>query len=509
MLEALRSHDGPAPEDAQRSLVSQLVAGFFSMVRRIPRELWLRRSMRLRIVVSFTVLSLCASALAGLVAVIDGRSRVDAETKTPLQLAARYIRETIQRSETEGQPPAALLRKLAAQLKHLRHATVTVLDVAGNVVSVQTEAPLNETFKEQTAPAWFASLVGSATEHRRIEITAAGKEVGSVLLEGNATEELNEVWNEFAKMGLVWLTSNAALMLVFYIALGRVLSPLIMLSRGMLALEHGHFMVKLDRPNLPELDPIVDRFNNLASALHAAKAENGILYGELISVQEEERKQIASELHDEAGPCLFGITTTTAAIEAGLSQFPASQQKIDQYLSEIGVIAQRLRDINRQIIKRLRPMALGQATIGELVTELISDFRRRYPDVQFQLTLDGLARSYGNLTDLTVYRCIQEGITNALKHGCATGVSIKLAETRSSAASTPTKVLFLAVSDSGKGIPPANAVGFGLTVMRERVQSLGGSWALSADRPSGATITASIPLPGLQPTAHFNEGMSS
>ena len=70
---------------------------------------------------------------------------------------------------------------------------------------------------------------------------------------------------------------------------------------------------------------IAQRFNTLAEALEKARAENSRLYRNFIAVQEDERRQVANELHDEAGPCLFGITANVSSIERLAGQAPEAQ----------------------------------------------------------------------------------------------------------------------------------------------------------------------------------------
>jgi two-component system, NarL family, sensor histidine kinase UhpB len=106
-----------------------------------------------------------------------------------------------------------------------------------------------------------------------------------------------------------------------------------------------------------------------------------------------------------------------------------------------------------------------------------------------------VARSYGNLIDLTIYRCVQEGITNALKHGQAASVVLQIIESRATGGDAPANAITLSISDTGNGVASSATTGFGLAFMRERIQSLGGSWILSANRPSGTTITVTVPLP--------------
>ncbi len=470
-------------------------------LRRLALLLWYGRPVRARILIALVVLSAAISVLGGAATLFGIRNRIEAEFKSPTALAEQYVIQTNRRFAADEQLVSTLPMTLALQLKHIRHLKVRVLDAAGTAVELppQAEEPFQPS--RSAVPGWFAALAGNVSETREIALTAGNRRIGTVLLESNASDELAEVWEEAQHQAFVWLIANALMIGIFYLVLGHILRPLVTVSRGMADLGKGHYRVYIDPPRVPELDAIVNSFNSLASTLGAAREENAWLYGELITVQEEERSQIASELHDEAGPCLFGITTTAAAIEVRLSRIQHEQTgEILRQLAEIGIIAKRLKVMNRQIMKRLRPMALGQITIRELISDLVADFERRYPDVRFLIEFGVEARSYGELVDLTIYRCIQEGIVNALKHGKPRCVSIELNETAQSPGGAQT-ALALVLRDDGQGIASASTVGFGLAMIRKRVQSLGGEWELSENWPSGVVITAIVPLsaPNLSP----------
>jgi len=116
----------------------------------------------------------------------------------------------------------------------------------------------------------------------------------------------------------------------------RVLDPLASLSKGMLRLEDGHYATRLQAPKVKELAVITNRFNTLAESLDVAREENSGLYRQLISVQEEERREIANELHDEAGPCLFGITANASSIQTIADQ--TQGQRSDEIRHRVGEI---------------------------------------------------------------------------------------------------------------------------------------------------------------------------
>src|SRR5438128_2746327 len=100
----------------------------------------------------------------------------------------------------------------------------------------------------------------------------------------------------------------------------------------------------------------------------------------------------------------------------------------------------------------------------------------RHPQIDFSVCADNLMRSYGDSIDLTIYRCLQESLTNVVRHAQAKHVTIELGEamTESNASANSTSQLALTVRDDGRGIDPAAAPGFGLRGIQERVQALRG-----------------------------------
>jgi two-component system, NarL family, sensor histidine kinase UhpB len=232
--------------------------------------------------------------------------------------------------------------------------------------------------------------------------------------------------------------------------------------------------------------------------LKHVRGENSGLYRQLISVQEEERREIANELHDEAGPCLFGITANASSIQTIADQRSgARNSEIVHRVGEILAIVERLKLMNRALLKKLRPGSHGRVGLAELINELIAGFERRHPGTHILYSAGRLAKSYGEAIDLTLYRCIQEGITNAIRHGKASNLTIDLVEEaghRRDGAKRQRAALRLTLSDDGKGIDPATPKGFGLTTMSERVKSLDGSCVIESEREKGTTIRVEIPV---------------
>jgi two-component system sensor histidine kinase UhpB len=125
--------------------------------------------------------------------------------------------------------------------------------------------------------------------------------------------------------------------------------------------------------------------------------------------------------------------------------------------------------------------------------DLLSELQRRYPEVDITPSLRTRGVQYGEAIDLTIYRCIQEGVTNAIRHGKADTVRVDLFEKRGPRTGDAAKpTLQLLIQHDSRVILPNTQLGFGLTAMRERVQALGGSCAIQSAPSQGAIVRVII-----------------
>ena len=288
--------------------------------------------------------------------------------------------------------------------------------------------------------------------------------------------------------GIVALVVNVAMIGILYVLFGRVLDPLGVLATGLSDLERQSYNVRLTRPPARELAAIADRFNALALALETVRAENLQLNRRLITVQDDERRRTALELHDEVGPCLFGLRANASSIASAAGKLPdQARQNVADRLRDILAIIEHLQTINRSMLDRLRPMALGHVPLEELLDQLVRERSRQYPGISFSFTAANILPSYGDSIDLTVYRCMQESLTNAIRHAQAKHVSVELSHAEAEAR------LDLTVRDDGCGMPPGIAPGFGIRGMRERVEGLGGRHSVDSEADRGTTVHIAIP----------------
>jgi two-component system sensor histidine kinase UhpB len=428
-----------------------------------------------------------------------------------MDLAQGFVAATVRNLAIEGKLDE-LDKQLPQQLKHLRHVRILYLDRYGHFTELAPEPRENWLALSEQAPGWFAYLVRPRLTGPAIRVVS-NRGMNPIIIVAEPADEIAEAWDDFSAFVIVWLVLEALILVMLYLVLGKVLRPLASLSRGMANLEGGDYATRLQVPKVQELAVITSHFNKLASALDVAQQENSDLYRQLISVQESERRQIANELHDEAGPCLFGITANASSIKTLVDQ-PSKRAagEIARRVGEILSISERLKQLNRSIIKRLRPGPLGQVQLSDLLDELISSLQRSHPETEITATLGPLGKSYGEPFDLTVYRCIQEGITNAIRHGHAAHILIDLRETGEGASAagqpdrarrkpvtepgaklSPQSVLRLSLRDDGAGMDPATPKGFGLNTMQERVLSLDGCFEIESSS-AGTVLRIELPV---------------
>jgi len=158
-------------------------------------------------------------------------------------------------------------------------------------------------------------------------------------------------------------------------------------------------------------------------------------------------------------------------------------------------IIEHLQSINRSMLNRLRPMALGHVPLHDILSELVQERARQLPQVDFAFSADKLPPSYGDSIDLTIYRCVQESLTNVVRHAHADHVDVELRKV--DAADSPMgggPQLRLTVRDDGCGIDPAMPLGFGIRGMQERVHGLGGSYTVESAGGRGTCVRIAIPI---------------
>jgi two-component system sensor histidine kinase UhpB len=466
-----------------------------SRLSRFIDACWYGRSVRAQLLLTVILIELVAALIAGGVTIIKARTSTRIEIDASMNLAEVLVRETINLMPQDT-PGDRFLASLPLQQRFARHVRITVRDAAGDAVTtrpMQASEDIN-VHGRAPAPAWFASLISPPIARRELPVVVKGQRLGSVLIAGEPADEIAEVWENLTALATVAMLVNLVMIGILYLLFGRVLGPLTALGAGLLDLERRSFGVRLPRPKARELAAITDRFNALAGALEATRAENAALYQRLITAQDDERRNTARELHDEVGPSLFGLKANAGSLTTAAAALPDAPARaaVEERARDILAIVEHLQAVNRSLLTRLRPMALGHVPLTDVLADMIRERARQSPQIAFPFAPGGLRPSYGDAIDLTIYRCVQESLTNAVRHAQADNIRVTLDET---GADPSTARVELAIEDDGRGIDPQTPAGFGLRGMQERVRALGGECALEAAAGGGTRVRVVIPLP--------------
>jgi two-component system sensor histidine kinase UhpB len=227
------------------------------------------------------------------------------------------------------------------------------------------------------------------------------------------------------------------------------------------------------------------------STLVGVLAENRRLAQEHLRIQEVERKHLARELHDQLGQYLNVIKLDAVSIcERG-----ADRQLALESARSIVHTVDHLHGAVSEMIGRLRPVGLDELGLVAAVEHCIDQWRARLPQTRFVFAVNGDFNALSEPLTLTLYRLVQEALTNIYKHADAHQAQILLE--RLGASRGQAEELRLAVADDGRGMDvSARNTRFGLSGMRERVELAGGRFILETAPGCGLKFEARLPSAG-------------
>lgn len=413
----------------------------------------------------------------------DIRAEVDSTTVLALHLLdAEVLHYTSDYgwASTNSQDKVSIFR--LQSLDNIRHLRIEFFDAFGRLRDSNRRPVAGE---KHLPPAWFEKLMNQISPtlkatHRSIIVN--NRVLGELVVTPDPSYEIAEIWHDTYGMLSLGLLFFLIVNGVVYWAVGSALRPLNKILAALMELEHGRLSVRLPLFSLPELSNISSKFNTMAQTLENSISSNHRLTQQIIGLQEEERKNIAQDLHDEIGQHLTAINIDASAILRAKDIGDAHDSAM-----AISAVVMQMMGIVRAMLQRLRPSILDELGLKPALNELIETWRQRNSGISVSTTISGSLDNMNETIEITAYRVIQECLTNVTKHANARLVIIKV-ERRN-------EYLNLFVQDNGHGFDLSlNSHGFGLAGMRERVEGLGGNFHLSSDHGSGVLIKVSLPI---------------
>lgn len=235
----------------------------------------------------------------------------------------------------------------------------------------------------------------------------------------------------------------------------------------------------------------ITRRKSAEAQLAAALADNRRLAQQYVDLQETERKALARELHDELGQYLNVIKLDAVGIR---DDTQASEPATHRRASTIVQNCNHIHGALATLIRELRPTGLDELGLAAALEHCVETWRQRLPGVSLQLSVAGDLGALPESITVTLYRLVQEALTNVAKHAAASHVVVRLE--RVGAGRAVDQRIDVAVSDDGVGtVPGLPSRGLGLIGMRERVLALQGKLEFKSSRGQGFELSAQIPVP--------------
>jgi PAS domain S-box-containing protein len=233
----------------------------------------------------------------------------------------------------------------------------------------------------------------------------------------------------------------------------------------------------------------ISTYKNTAESNNALLIQNRKLTRNLYAAQEEERRRIAVELHDELGQWFTAIQAESQAI----CNIAKHDSNIKDSALAISKSASAVHEVIRGMLRHLRPTLLDELGLADSLRELQRQWCKSHTQVDCDLKLDVALDGLGEELNLTIYRLIQEALNNVASHANANRVSINMAQELDKESGS--NFMVLRVEDDGSGFDSGQArAGIGLVGMRERVIALGGEFSIEGTPGLGTKIMARLPL---------------
>ena len=405
--------------------------------------------MSLRLRLNLLVAGLNIGFLAALtwLLVDNHRSSIQEEIEAAHRVTVQMLGTAAQTSRVFGSAPAVM----ADYLQSLGRVRANEIRLYSNDGILRYESPPSTYKAGRHAPEWFESMMWP-----RFEATVIGLPGARIEIVPDASRAVLDAWDGMTA--------------IFFLGLGFVA---VLHAALLLFLRH------LLRPTEADAQRLVVTTQELA--------ENREVTRLIQSGVEAERKRLARELHDELGQSVTAIRLIATSIARNAEGNEAGRQASGA--GKINEIAAGLYDSVHRIVRELRPAVLEQPDLAAALADLGREWRFRHPDIEFELSLEGDLGDLGEDITLTMFRTVQEALTNVLKHAGATAVRISVV--------TRHGRLEAAIEDNGLGRMdgPAGS-GLGLVGMRERVVALGGSLDVGSCPEGGFRVSIVLPLPG-------------
>jgi two-component system sensor histidine kinase UhpB len=445
--------------------------------------------LSLRLQINLLIASLIAIFIGVLFAfqIKDTRNSVREEIEAGNRVATQLLSNFVLVYADTSRP---MLVDFLIHLGRVRSTDITLRDQQGSVV-YSSPPPVYKAGRD--APAWYTALVAPQPMQQRFDTFDGVLEV-----DANPSRAILDGWDDAVRLLQFGVLAMVLGNLLVFALIWRATRPFSVIAGGLDELQRGAYHTRLPAFVGSEAGAIGSAFNRMAQTIEEnLNARQQAIEAELRLQQnreladivqtriEDERGEIARELHDETGQSVTAIKSLALSLTRREQGCDESAKQTAQLIVDT---ASGLYAAMHDMIPRLRPLTLDSLGLTDAVGERVDEWRRLNPQIEFKLQLGDLPEPLGTTVTLAVYRILQEAITNALRHAQAQRIEISLR--------AESNVLRLDIDDDGRGLPadwqrPGH---YGLRGMADRARVLGGEVTVANRTGGGVRVSASIPL---------------
>ena len=446
--------------------------------------------MKLRTRLNLVVTGLTATFVAVLIFAEFQSTRVSVreEIEAANRVAAQLLGRLAAIYSREGGSDLTL--EFLEQLGRVRANDIVLRSALGAVLY---KSPVATYKANREAPEWFAKLL-APNAPRHIFLLPGGSQL---IVQAEVSRAVLDAWDDMVRLFTLSLVMLVIVNGLAFWLVGRALAPFPVIVNGLERIESGDLAFRLPALRGFEASAIGGAFNRMAEAVEdkvqaerkAREAETRLEERRELSKiveqrLEEERRLIAHELHDEFGQ---SVTAIRALAQAIATQGGRKDPPTGEAAKLISDEAARLYDNMHGLIPRLTPLSLDTLGLAATLENLVRDWQRRYPGIALSLRQDVQA-DLGPSVALTIYRVVQEGLINAVRHAQPSQVDVSV--------QSDSEQIVVMVTDDGTGLPPdwSKPGHFGLRGLAERVEHVGGTFNVGNSAPHGVQLLAKIPL---------------
>lgn len=439
-------------------------------------------SLRARLILLFVGLFLTGMAVIFVRSLVDARIEVREELEFSRQVVGQFIEllaPSIPHEDDAIEARQRMLMQLRAQLLGLQTAGRFDIEVNFRELLRGREHVMDT--QELTAPQWFLRLLGLDASRLTLEHDLPSGETLVILVD--PVGKINEIWEDVSYTFTTSLGSLLTIAMLLYLLVGRWMKPVGQVLDALEELVKGNYAREVPPISLREINEVGEKVNYLANALDTGRAENERLTRKAMTIQEQERRYLAQELHDTLGQAVSAIKAMAVSIA---NHSRDSAPAIATSALNIERISDDAYQSVRNLMAWLRPAILDELGLVLALQHMVDDWNSHHEDTFCSLRIDADLSRLDAQRQIQVYRIVQEALTNVAKHSQADRVEVSI---------TGSPQADLVIHDNGRGFDTRHfRSGIGMANIRDRAKLLNGSSQVDSKPGEGTTVRVSFPL---------------